>query len=109
MDMVVLTAAIKVHREVGRDGRFPHHAMVVSGSPRLTERDATLRRLDALWKSGDYNGSEGRSRLRTLYPDERYGWHIFSLSSLDIELAGRVANELNDRGPALNITRAVRR
>lgn len=68
MDMFVLTAAMKVHRESTDGGRFPRHTMVVEElSRRIEAQDATRTRLDVLWKSGAYSGSNGRKRLCALF------------------------------------------
>ncbi|MFE3194704.1 Z1 domain-containing protein [Nocardia sp. NPDC059240] len=71
LDMFVLTAAMKVFREM-RDPEktFKHHTMLINES-RLTEDHRELAgRITQMWWNSGYIGPTGRERLRLLYDSD---------------------------------------
>lgn len=70
MDMFVLTAAVKVHREAVRANTFPHHRMLVYTTARIDGQAAIRSRLTSLWHHSDYVGPSARERLRTLFDND---------------------------------------
>ncbi|ELS53575.1 hypothetical protein STVIR_5495 [Streptomyces viridochromogenes Tue57] len=72
MDMFVLTAAMKVYREMSGEsplgiGHFRHHTMLVHESRLTADHRELSSRLLHLWHNGGYTGPAGRERLRELF------------------------------------------
>jgi hypothetical protein len=69
MDMFVLTAAMKIYREVNGlgDRYFQHHTMLIHESVRTADHRELRGKVNQLWWSAGYTGPAGHTRLRELF------------------------------------------
>ncbi|MGW7209555.1 Z1 domain-containing protein [Streptomyces sp. NPDC054837] len=69
MDAFVLTGALKLYRiDHGvPEGPFRHHTMLVHESVRMAEHTALALRISAMWHNAAYRGTEGHTRLASLF------------------------------------------
>ncbi|MFH9735916.1 Z1 domain-containing protein [Streptomyces sp. NPDC017260] len=72
MDMFVLTAAMKLYREVHGlgDRYFQHHTMLIHESVRTADHRELLARVTRLWWNAGYSGERGHQRLRKLFEND---------------------------------------
>lgn len=69
LDAFVLTGALKLYRADHGipDGPFRHHTMLVHESVRMAEHAALALRINTMWHNAAYTGSEGHTRLASLF------------------------------------------
>ncbi|MFE3737431.1 Z1 domain-containing protein [Streptomyces sp. NPDC059134] len=72
IDAFVLTGALKLYRADRGipDGPFRHHTMLVHESVKVDEHAKLAARIKSLWSEGGYTGSQGHTRLETLFNND---------------------------------------